>query len=600
MKNIFNVLTATILIFCSNWSNGQSLEAMRESWEKLPAGSNKSKKIFESVKSSKLDETKKIELWREALSYIPNLEEDTLSAHIYYSLGKSYFGTEDYVKSLESFNQALNYFKISRNKYWIATTYIQLGNVFERQERLDEAERMFLMTQKIGKEINNNRLIAFSYNSLSIVYDKRKQSQKALELGIIGLKYLKSAKLDDDYLTSLVNIGIHHKNLGQFDEAIEKYKEALSLKVAQADSFSLAAIYINLAWAYNGKKAYKQGISAAWKGIDYSKGIAERKYFQADAYEILSKMYEAQKLWEQAYKAYQNKVAINDSISNLEIKSKIVELEEKNKTIEKETRIKELDFQNRNKLNVIFSGLALIIVLIFAWVMVFRKNSIIRKNNELLTEQNSKIQEQSDRLVLMMKELHHRVKNNLSIVASLLNLQTYGLTDQDAIKAVQTGQKRVEAMSLIHQKLYQTNHITSLNIKEYITDLVENIMESYGFNSQNFELKLDIEQTDIDVDLAIPIGLILNELVTNAFKYAYKEIPNPMLEITFKASEEVYLKVRDNGVGIDLEKWNTKGRRSFGKQLIISLSKQVSGKYKIENNGGTVFELEILKENKAA
>jgi two-component sensor histidine kinase len=81
----------------------------------------------------------------------------------------------------------------------------------------------------------------------------------------------------------------------------------------------------------------------------------------------------------------------------------------------------------------------------------------------------------------MMKELHHRVKNNLSIVASLLNLQTYGLTDQDAIKAVQTGQKRVEAMSLIHQKLYQTSHTTALNIKEYITDLVENIMESYGY-----------------------------------------------------------------------------------------------------------------------
>jgi two-component sensor histidine kinase len=232
--------------------------------------------------------------------------------------------------------------------------------------------------------------------------------------------------------------------------------------------------------------------------------------------------------------------------------------------------------------------------------LLIRKNRIIHQNNDLLTSQNYKIQEQSDKLVLMMKELHHRVKNNLSIVASLLNLQTYGLTDQDAIKAVQTGQKRVEAMSLIHQKLYQTSHTTALNIKEYITDLVENIMESYGYSRQNFNLLLDIEQTEIDVDLAIPIGLILNELVTNSFKYAYQQVPDPTLEIKFKTEGGIYLKVKDNGAGIDMDKWNSKGRRSFGKQLIISLSKQVSGQYKVENDGGAVFELAIAPNQEAA
>jgi two-component sensor histidine kinase len=84
------------------------------------------------------------------------------------------------------------------------------------------------------------------------------------------------------------------------------------------------------------------------------------------------------------------------------------------------------------------------------------------------------------------------------------------------------------------------------------------------------------------VDLAIPIGLILNELVTNSFKYAYQQVPDPTLEIKFKTEGGIYLKVKDNGVGIDMDKWNSKGRRSFGKQLIVSLSKQVSGQYKVE------------------
>jgi two-component sensor histidine kinase len=155
-------------------------------------------------------------------------------------------------------------------------------------------------------------------------------------------------------------------------------------------------------------------------------------------------------------------------------------------------------------------------------------------------------------------------------------------------------------MSLIHQKLYQTSHTTALNIKEYITDLVENIMESYGYSRQNFNLLLDIEQTEIDVDLAIPIGLILNELVTNSFKYAYQQVPDPTLEIKFKTEGGIYLKVKDNGAGIDMDKWNSKGRRSFGKQLIISLSKQVSGQYKVENDGGAVFELAIAPNQEAA
>ncbi|MDI9857826.1 histidine kinase dimerization/phosphoacceptor domain -containing protein [Flectobacillus roseus] len=600
MNHIKSLFVFLLLFFLGIHPKAQSLESVREKWNKLPANEKRALAIYQFSEKGELEDQVKRDILLEAIDLIPENSADTLLGHLHYKLGETNYGLEDYVKSLEHFNKALHRFQEQKNLYWVGTTYIQLGNVFERQNRLDEAERMYVLTQKIGKDLHNDKLIAYSYNSLSIIYDKRGQSQKALDLSIIGLKYLKSAEMSDDYLSGLVNIGIHYKNLGQFDKAIQKYQEALSLEITQKDVFSLAAIYINLAWAYNGKKAYKEGITSAQKGIEYANNIPERKYFQADAYDVLAKLYEGEKKWDKAYYAYKNHVVLNDSITNLEIKSKVVELEERNKTIEKETQIKELNFQNTAKQNIIFFGLILIAVLVIAGFLLIRKNRIIHQNNDLLTSQNYKIQEQSDKLVLMMKELHHRVKNNLSIVASLLNLQTYGLTDQDAIKAVQTGQKRVEAMSLIHQKLYQTSHTTALNIKEYITDLVENIMESYGYTRQNFNLLLDIEQTEIDVDLAIPIGLILNELVTNSFKYAYQQVPDPTLEIKFKTEGGIYLKVKDNGAGIDMDKWNSKGRRSFGKQLIISLSKQVSGQYKVENDGGAVFELAIAPNQEAA
>jgi tetratricopeptide (TPR) repeat protein len=236
------------------------LESAREKWNKLPANEKRALAIYQFSKKGELEDQVKREILLEAIDLIPENSADTLLGHLHYKLGQTNYGLEDYVKSLEHFNKALHRFQEQRNLYWVGTTYIQLGNVFERQNRLDEAERMYVLTQKIGKDLHNDKLIAYSYNSLSIIYDKRGQSQKALDLSITGLKYLKSAEMSDDYLSGLVNIGIHYKNLGQFDKAIQMYEEALSLEITQKDVFSLAAIYINLAWAYNGKKAYKEGI----------------------------------------------------------------------------------------------------------------------------------------------------------------------------------------------------------------------------------------------------------------------------------------------------------------------------------------------------
>lgn len=193
---------------------------------------------------------------------------------------------------------------------------------------------------------------------------------------------------------------------------------------------------------------------------------------------------------------------------------------------------------------------------------------------------------------LLMKELHHRVKNNLQIVSSLLSLQSLRIKDTAVVDAIKEGQHRVEAMSLIHQRLYIQDNITQVNIKEFIPDIAESLMLSYGYSYDDFKLELEISEDLMDVDKAIPLSIILNELITNAFKYAYDNIENPSLKISLtKPSQNIELVVADNGKGIALDNWQKKS--GYGKELVETFTKQLDGSISLSVNGGTTFKIEF-------
>ena len=196
----------------------------------------------------------------------------------------------------------------------------------------------------------------------------------------------------------------------------------------------------------------------------------------------------------------------------------------------------------------------------------------------------------AQQIKLLMKELHHRVKNNLQIVSSLLSLQSFRITDKIAANAVREGQHRIEAMSLIHQRLYTHDNITEVNIKEYVTDLSENLMLAYGYSKDNFVLNLNIKNEMMNVDKAIPLSLIINELVTNAFKYAYTSIVNPVLTITLtKEQNDMQLYIADNGKGINMEAWQN--NNGYGKELVHTFTKQLDGQITVSTDGGTTFTI---------
>lgn len=317
--------------------------------------------------------------------------------------------------------------------------------------------------------------------------------------------------------------------------------------------------------------------------------LADRRY---DSYDQLYVCFDQGKRYDSALHYYKAAMDLNDSMTSLAKTKEVVALQEKYDGVKKELDIRTLNAENSAKSKEI-AFLVVVLVLLIAVVAGFIY--LIAR----LRAQKRQIADQSVRLEVMLRELHHRVKNNLQIVSSLLGLQRYKSEDAGTISVLQESQHRVQAMSLIHQRLYKNDDLNTVNIREYLVDLCESLLSSYGHERDRFDLEICISTDMLDIDHALPIGLIVNELVTNAFKYAYQGIERPSLRISLEQDGgHMTLRVRDNGVGIDEERWQ-QGKDSFGKQLVGALCKQLRATQQMAAVSGTEITIVIPKEEAA-
>ena len=194
---------------------------------------------------------------------------------------------------------------------------------------------------------------------------------------------------------------------------------------------------------------------------------------------------------------------------------------------------------------------------------------------------------------ILLKEVHHRVKNNLQILMSLMNLQLDSLEDAQAVEAFRAMQNRVRAISMVHEKIYRSPSLGAIGMKEYVLDLVDQIASTYGRLSGRVTISKDLDDMAMDVDKAIPIGLLLAELVSNAFKHAFVPRGGGALKVSMKSSgDRIVLAVEDDGPGLP-EGFSLDSTRSLGVELIKALIRQLKGTVRFASGKGARFELEL-------
>lgn len=200
---------------------------------------------------------------------------------------------------------------------------------------------------------------------------------------------------------------------------------------------------------------------------------------------------------------------------------------------------------------------------------------IFEKENEAnfkLLEENQALSISNDEKDVLIKEIHHRVKNNLQIISSLISLQTYDLHDKKTLEILNVTKSRIYTLSLIHQKLFTGNNVGTVNFKDHLNDLIES--QKMIFHDMNSSVNGCT--VDLDLDLATPLSLVASEVITNAFKHAFKDCENPRIDVSLSeiSPENYELKINDNGIGLP-KNFSFNNSKSLGMEIINSLTEQI-------------------------
>jgi two-component sensor histidine kinase/tetratricopeptide (TPR) repeat protein len=479
-----------------------------------------------------------------------------------------------------------------RMQNMLANIYKDMGEDEGTLEFSQKGLQMAREAQQLAEREKYNMGIALSLNMQGIILrdiSKRSERKDLMDTALVlyqkALSIIQQTGDGEGSLGRLYNniSQVYNERLKDYPTALEYLFRAVEYNKERNNLASLSFNYNNISSVYLEKKNLKEAKRYAHQMMDVCAKL-KAPHRTVNAYWLLARITKQMHEFDSALYYTEESSSMTDSLNNVEKTGQIAEMQTKYETTEKQEQINQLNRLSavKNQRFWLLAGVAGLLALLVAMFLL---------QNRRLQLQKKQIAEQSDRLQWMMKELHHRVKNNLQIVSSLLNLQSYRLKDEESISAIKESQLRVQAMSLMHQRLYQVEDVSMVNFKLYLDDLAETLMRAYGYGPDDFDLRIEVEEELLDVDTVMPMGLLVNEIITNSFKYAYKDVGRPSLTIHLGAGDkQLKLEIADNGPGM-IESANNKN--GFGKKLISALTQQLKASYTLDVSKGTAYIFNI-------
>lgn len=383
--------------------------------------------------------------------------------------------------------------------------------------------------------------------------------------------------------------------------AIDYFRRALPLYRREGNRNGLEHAYRNLSWAYRQQARPALACQTADTCLVLGRASGDPHRLQ-NSLQAAYLAYRAAGQLPQAINLLEEWKNVSETLARLDLVRAVAASQATYELAQQTAYINRLDQKNTRQQHLLWGfglGAVLLLVLlgVVGWQYRLNRRTVARLHATNLTvrDNNKHIAEQSERLATLLREVHHRVKNNLAIVASLLRLQANRLHDPEAARAVRESQQRIEAMSLLHQGLYQTDDVTAVDMRRYVADLVQSLSAAYNYTTADFDLTLDVAALHLDVDVAVPLGLLLNELLTNAFKHVIG--PPGSARVTLRVAINptsaggLVLEVQDNGPGFDPDAVRQAG--SFGQRLIAALTGQLGGQLDLETTSGTHYRLRL-------
>jgi two-component sensor histidine kinase len=489
----------------------------------------------------------------------------------------------------------------------LSSVYINMGLIDEGVKYL---KLEYQNNPKKNKDINTE--VNF-YNNLGIVWKKANNPDSAIfyyEKAIERLNEILEKEPQNGF--NIFFKGLLDGNIGQalmlkkqFLEAIPLLKNDVRSSLKFGNILNAAISYNELAHCYfeidqyTLSENYLDSALVILKDIDAPKEYLRSLKLRGELYQRMNKFKEAVMIY-QEYNALKDSIDANDKellILNQQISFQTHELQEKINAQEKQMNAKLLIEEKRNTQRI----LMFVLILMMLAILIFGYFSFLKSKNreKQLSDKNEEITVKSQMLSaalkekeLLMKEVHHRVKNNMQIIISLLKLQSEKINDKQVEVYFSEARNRIQSMALIHEFLYKKERMDYMQMDEYIKQLILEIQISYTQPNHIIEMDVDLDAIQLDFDTSIPLGLIINELVTNAYKHAFPDGVGHIW-VSFKKVEKNYqLIVKDNGIGTP-DNYKEKMENSLGMELIHLLSQQINAQLSIIHDKGLEVKITL-------
>ena len=539
-------------------------------------------------------------------------------ASIHFGIGACHTALGRLDSSIFYYQKALEEFKVADDRANIALTCTNLSIVFKNQGLYEEALGSAITAAAIFEEEKNNRSLAACYNTIGLILSKIKNYDDALKYHHDAVRLI-SGLDESSFLAKFYN------NLGelfilthQYDSARSNLLHAAGLKRQLNDTKGLARTINNLGKISmltgnlpNAQTEFNQSLDIQ-RQIDDPTGMIEvlnnlgelhllnRDHKQAASYlqesekiirragtpeylrqnlELQVKLARQTNDFAQGMNKLEELLLIRDSLLNEEKSKSLLAMQIRYETDKKEQQIALLEQSAEISRTKIKNSRILIGSLVVGLVLVGAIGVLVYINLK-----NARAAKQ--RIELLLAETRHRIKNNLQTLASIFHLQTRHYTDHEMALEARSSESRVHTMSMLHEKFYSADADHIITTRAYITDLIHKLVDVYGANTKGLRLHLRVDDIELDIDKALALSLIIQELVCNAFKYAFDHKSDPELTVSIRLiGNDVVTTVKDNGIGISEHSIGT----SQGFSLVDALVAQLDGKLKFENSDGTLF-----------
>ncbi|WP_420582974.1 tetratricopeptide repeat-containing sensor histidine kinase [Reichenbachiella sp.] len=540
--------------------------------------------------------------FQQALDYYQSKQNSKKEADIIVEIGETYRNNDVPDRAMDYFLQGIKFYDSLKLIHAQATTYNRMADLVMRQNDYPKAQNYSKKVSDILDQSPFPPARAHWYMNRGRIFNNEMRFDSAIHYHQLAIDLFDSLHMYHDKGRALHNRANSLRELKRFDEAMELCQKALDIPELRANIKSQIFTILLISNIYQDTNQLKKSIKYCLIGLELASkhNFLDRKRV---ALLYLSQTYEKAKSYDSAYFYHKLYAFMIESIFDKEKYEQVnrlntlYETEKKEQTIavqqaNLEAREATIALQ-KSRQNQLYYGIGFSIFIGALLSIAYLHKT---RTNKLLSQQKLEIEKQNSEREVLLKEIHHRVKNNLQVISSLLSMQSRKMKDSDAKVAVKEGQSRIKSMSLIHQKLYSEGNLSRINMKEYIDDLSGFLFKSYKTDAQ-IQQYVEAEDISLDVDTAVPLGLIINELISNALKYAFEPEEEGQVSIKLHKNQETYeLKVADTGKGLP-EGFDKK--QSMGMRLVHILVDQLDADLQIDQSNGLLFTI-VFSDKRAA